>query len=473
MIRVGAETESVAQTSPSSMKLLTDQYRCPQELPVFRIVGKLKPADGYFRFGKDVVCYGQTVANTSRNVNGHLYDASHDARRNGDSILLPFDVTRIVDNLRYESYVQSGQRLIEKSWLKNIYYLFRPIFPVSFRKHLQKIYLRDWETIPFPAWPVDRSVDVLFERLLVLAMQVLQVDRLPFVWFWPEGHTAAAIVTHDVETTLGRDFCDKLMDIDDAFGIKASFQVVPEKRYVVPDSYLENIRSRGFEINLQGLNHEGGLFSNEKEFVESANKINQYAKDYGASGFRSPILYRNLDWFKYLSFSYDMSVPNVARLEPQRGGCCTVMPYFLRCGMTELPLTTTQDYSLLHILGDYSTTLWKQQMRIILNGHGLISFVVHPDYAIHERAQQVYKSLLEELHRLQSDANVWLTLPQQVDSWWRERSEMCLVRDGREWKIEGKGSERARLAYARLNDDNTLVYEIEDDPPTRNGLRKV
>jgi hypothetical protein len=105
-------------------------------------------------------------------------------------------------------------------------------------------------------------------------------------------------------------------------------------------------------------------------------------------------------------------------------------------------------------------------MRIILDGHGLISFVVHPDYAMQERAQQVYKSLLEELNRLQSDANVWLTLPQQVDSWWRERSQMSLVRDGREWKIDGNGSERARLAYARLNGDNTLAYEIENDSAT-------
>ena len=60
-----------------------------------------------------------------------------------------------------------------------------------------------------------------------------------------------------------------------------------------------------------------------------------------------------------------MSVPNVAHLEPQRGGCCTVMPYFIG-DILELPLTTTQDYSLFHILGDYSIALWKQQIELIL-----------------------------------------------------------------------------------------------------------
>jgi hypothetical protein len=30
---------------------------------------------------------------------------------------------------------------------------------------------------------------------------------------------------------------------------------------------------------------------------------------------------------KYLCFAYDMSIPNVAHLDPQRGGCCTIMPF--------------------------------------------------------------------------------------------------------------------------------------------------
>ena len=37
-------------------------------------------------------------------------------------------------------------------------------------------------------------------------------------------------------------------------------------------------------------------------------------------------MYRNQDWYDVFEFSYDMSVPNVAHLDPMRGGCCTVMP---------------------------------------------------------------------------------------------------------------------------------------------------
>ncbi len=44
------------------------------------------------------------------------------------------------------------------------------------------------------------------------------------------------------------------MDIDDACGISASFQVIPEKRYDVPDEYVQEIRNRGFEFNVHDLN---------------------------------------------------------------------------------------------------------------------------------------------------------------------------------------------------------------------------
>jgi hypothetical protein len=440
---------------------LLDYYRCPQEFLDFHVARSLEESKGFFRFGRDVICYGQTSGYPCATVNGHLFDALSYVRSYGRTTILPFELAHIVDNLRYERYVdQLGRRRFESAWIKHIYYLLRPFLQVSVRRYLQKVYLRGWDVIAFPTWPVDCSIDRLFEKLLVLAMQTRQTDRLPFIWFWPEGYAACAIVTHDIETAAGRDFARSLMDIDDAFGIKTSFQIVPEKRYAVSPEYLASIRERGFEIGVQGLTHDGRLFWNHKEFLRRAKKINGYAKQYGAKGFRSPIMYRNVDWLKYLCFSYDMSVPNVAHLEPQRGGCCTIMPYFLPGGMLELPLTTLQDYSLFHILAEYSTALWRQQIRRILDGYGLMSFLIHPDYVMQHRTQKVYTALLEYLQQLRSDPGVWVPLPREVDCWWRERNEMKLISDSGGWRIEGPGSHRARLAYARLESDR-LVYEVE------------
>ena len=110
------------------------------------------------------------------------------------------------------------------------------------------------------------------------------------------------------------------------------------------------------------------------------------------------MLYRDLDWFGALEFSYDMSVPNVAHLDPQRGGCCTVLPYFVG-DLLEIPVTTTQDYMLFHLLGDYSLDLWKAQIREILEKNGLVSFIVHPDYVVEQKAMHVYRDLLSYLRR--------------------------------------------------------------------------
>lgn len=442
--------------------LITDYFRCPQGSAELGVEGRLNGSKGFFRFGADAVCFGQAAGGETRPVvNGNLFDASKAVRLNDNKVLLPFDVNQVLNNLRYERYVGNGGKWLEAAWMKDAYYRLRPYLPVGLRKHFQRVYLRGWEERTFPSWPVDRSVDVLFERVMALALRASGRDRFPFIWFWPEGSKASAILTHDIETKTGRDLTGHLMDIDDCFGIKASIQVVPEKRYAVSDAFLDSMRTRGFEINVHGLDHDGNLFQDRTTFLEAAKRINQYAAAYGSHGFRSPTMYRNVDWLRHLNFSYDMSIPNVARLEPQHGGCCTVMPYFLPGGMLELPLTTTQDYTLFNVLNDYSTALWEQQIDVILRGHGLISMIVHPDYIASTRAQDVYKQLLDNLNRLRTDERVWVALPGDVDRWWRQRSEMELVQAGSGWSIEGPGSDRARLAYGHLEGDH-LVYEIPE-----------
>jgi hypothetical protein len=67
-------------------------------------------------------------------------------------------------------------------------------------------------------------------------MKAQGVKRLPFIWFWPDGFPSCTIMTHDVETIAGLEFCPQLMDLNDSFGIKASFQIVPEDRYPLPPS---------------------------------------------------------------------------------------------------------------------------------------------------------------------------------------------------------------------------------------------
>lgn len=442
-------------------------FRCPDAAVDFQLGEEVQKEIGFFRFGEDVECYGRScVRRPPAKYCEDLEDVALAAKIHRDRVSLPFDPDQVTENLRFEAYTGQMHREYTRfggnAVIRAIYYLGRPAFPVHFRRVLQRIRLQGGTHSPFPHWPVDRTVDKLFEELMKAALKARNNAPMPFIWFWPEGAPAAAIVTHDVETEVGRDFCSQLMDTDEEFGFKASYQVVPEKRYEVPPAFLEEIKQRGSEVNVHDLCHDGNLFKNREEFLRRAGKINTYLKKFGAQGFRSGALYRNLRWYDALKCSYDMSVPNVGHLDAQTGGCCTVMPYFVG-EILEIPVTTTQDYSLFHILSSYSTALWEGQCRMILAGHGLISLIVHPDYVINKKSNQTYRRLLTYLADLREKMFVWTTLPGEIDKWWRMRSEMKLVADRYGWRIEGEGKERARIAYARLA-DGQLKYSFEAPP---------
>jgi len=445
---------------------LNQYFRCSDSLADFAVEGELSKNPGYFRFGSDTVCYGRLSVGLRSDVPGPvLYDVSAQVHPNGCSVFLPFDPGEVIDNLRKERYATKHNPNQSHSLIRDAYYRIRPVLPLAVRRHLQRIYLRDWNKLPFPAWPVGRTVDSLMRQLLLLGVKSKKLDRIPFIWFWPDGADACAIMTHDVETERGRQFCYEMMNLDDSYGVPASFQIVPEKRYVVERQFLNDIKRRGFEVNVQDLNHDGKLFQDKAEFERRVKEINRYGREYEAAGFRSAVLYRDQAWYDLLEFEYDMSVPNVAHLDPQRGGCCTVMPYFVG-GLLELPVTTTQDHSLFNVLNNFTTNLWKQQTDSILQQHGLMSFIIHPDYIIARRAQETYKSLLAMLARLQSESNVWLALPKDVNRWWRQRDKMVLTCNEGKWSIEGPGSERARIAFAIVDNDR-LVFSLAGEPSAR------
>jgi len=439
---------------------LARYFCCPDQYLKFALRGPVSPDCGYFQFGDAATCFGSYHGlKPAQHPAAILHDALSDTVQENGTTYLPFIPSQVADNLRSEKYVADWRLAEPMSVLSRMYYLIRPILSVGVRRHLQKLYFRGWEKLPFPRWPVDCSVDNLFQQLLLLSLKSNGVNHIPFIWFWPEGASSCTIMTHDVESEFGRAFCEKLMDIDDSFGIKASFQIVPEERYAVTPGFLDSIRHRGFEIAVHDLNHDGHLFEDKDEFLERAHRINSYGREYSTEGFRAGVLYRKQVWYDALKFSYDMSVPNVASLDPQRGGCCTVMPYFLD-EVLELPVTTIQDYTLFYILKDYSINIWKQQIDLIMKKHGLLSFIIHPDYVIQPREQAIFKELLAYLRQLRDEKNVWTTTPSEVNRWWRQRDGMQLVEKDGEWQIEGPGNERAIIAYAS-EEDGRLVFSFQ------------
>lgn len=453
---------------------LTRYFGCPAEYANLSAREPNGAAAGYFRFGDGITCFGQCSDLTpARNAGGALPDASGGTRMGPEGVSLSFNPAEAADNLRREIYTdewRSGSSLAAR-----LYYLLRPLLPVTVRKHLQRFHLRNWKKIAFPRWPVDTAVDDLMERLLLLCLRSSGAERIPFIWFWPDGKPSCAIMTHDVEEEAGRAFCATLMELDDSYGIKASYQFVPEERYTVSPEFLASIRAQGCEVLVHDLNHDGHLYTNRAQFEQRARKINAYLDEFGAEGFRAGVLYRKQLWFDALKCAYDMSVPNVAHLDPQRGGCCTVMPYFIG-DILEIPVTAVQDYSLFHILEDYSIELWRKQIGLLRSRHGLMSFIVHPDYVIEPRERAVYEELLLHLAQLREEHHVWVTTPGEVNRWWRQRAAMRLERDGSGWRIEGAGSERARIAWAsekagRLTFTVENSYQAADEPELKRAAQ--
>lgn len=427
-------------------KAVIEAFRCSEALALFSVSEDLSKETGYFRFGTDTLLYGRCCGSPAPHVGTISYDASPDIYMSDGGLRLPFDPDETVNNLLFERYARKRQTRREKL-ARNAYYFARPLFPVWFRRHLQRIRLNGSRHASFPTWPVDRTADQILEKLLVFSGRSHRTDHVPFVWFWPNGSPSCAIITHDVETSAGLAFCPTLMDIDDSFGIKSSFQLVPEGRYTVSDKTLSGIRDRGFEVNVHDFNHDGRLYTNRDEFLRRAHKINDYARKFKALGFRSGSLYRNLDWYDAFEFSYDMSVPSVGALEAQGGGACTLRPYFIK-NIVELPLTMTQDYSLFHILGDYSIEIWKTQIREIVARNGLVSLIIHPDYVINKRAQDTYRALLTFLSMLRSEGKLSILLPSEVAHWWKNRNRMTLHMDRGSWSVAGPEYQRARVGYA-------------------------
>jgi hypothetical protein len=109
------------------------------------------------------------------------------------------------------------------------------------------------------------------------------------------------------------------------------------------------------------------------------------------------------------------------------------------------------------MLQDYNTDLWKTQIELIMEKHGLLSFIVHPDYATTGPERKVYEALLSHLAGLRHDRGVWIATPAEVNRWWRQRAAMRIVDDHEGVRIEGEGSERARIAYACAVDGRLSV----------------
>src|SRR6516165_4725887 len=83
-----------------------DFYRCPERFGTFALAAELRNEPGYFRFGDDLICFGQCSPGYSSRLPGNgLYDSYQAVSFNHASVRLPFALAHVINNLRLERYV--------------------------------------------------------------------------------------------------------------------------------------------------------------------------------------------------------------------------------------------------------------------------------------------------------------------------------------------------------------------------------
>ena len=357
---------------------------------------------------------------------------------------VPFDLEEA-----YRNYVSEGWRAGVRSRALSsrqlrAYYALKPLIPRSLQLAARRMLARKTALPSFPAWPLDESVALLLRFYAHCVLLGLGAENARFRWFWPKNYRAAAILTHDVESSAGLRLSIELAGREEERGLRSCFNVVASW-YPIDHGILRELRDRGFEIGLHGLRHDHSLFDSRRSFESQKDALAEAAKSLGASGFRSPSTHRVYEWLGELPVLYDCSVPHSDPYEPQPGGCCTLWPYLIG-DVVELPYTLPQDHTLFTLLADRSIERWVTQLEAIEGRFGLIQCLSHPDPGYLGDADKLalYTDFLD---LLAERSDLWKPLPRDVATWWWRRDRADPADGDVSWGRFARGADGPYAAF--------------------------
>lgn len=317
------------------------------------------------------------------------------------------------------------------------YYRLRSLVPLPVRQLLQRYR------------PIEQTSDWYFnsefEQSLMSAC-ALAGGGASAIHPWPDGARFAFVPTHDVETADGMRRIERIANLEEDLGFRSSWNIVPHK-YPVDRGLLKDLQSRGFEIGVHGFNHDGKLFTSRAIFDRRVPAINATLEEFGAVGFRAPMVHRDLDWMQSLEVEYDASCFDCDPYQAMPGGVGGVWPFIVG-RFVELPYTLPQDHTLFIALGETSGQIWETKLDYVAKLGGMALFITHPDYLDPGPRMDSYRALLEKARDFDS---MWHALPRDVATWWRERDQSQLRCDtAGVWSIEGPAAARGRAADLRI-----------------------
>ena len=363
--------------------------------------------------------------------------------RNADGgIALPFDPNEVVHSFWCEGYRDEdagGARL--RSFALRVYYRMRPFLPRPLQIALRRAYAPIQAGSRFPAWPLEESLHGFYHTVLGWVADVAE-GPVPWIAPWPEGRSWALVLTHDVETAEGLRLIPVLANVEEGRGYVSSWNFVP-KRYNVPESVLTELANRGCEVGIHGLYHDGRDLESARMLQERLPEMIRFAKQWGATGFRSPATQRGWDLIAALPFDYDSSYPDTDPFEPQGGGCCSWLP-IMNGQVVELPITLAQDHTVFVILRMRDAKVWRDKAEALRRRGGMALILTHPDYVRLGPIPEAYDALLA---RYADDQTLWRALPGEVSRWWRRRAQSRLQRTSDGWEVVGPAAGEATIRF--------------------------
>lgn len=293
---------------------------------------------------------------------------------------------------------------IKFTFKQKIYYNYvRPIVSKTLRKKIQK---RVSDNVSF----LDNFINTGYVKTILSSGQNWSILKS----LYPGSFQSALIITHDVEEQDGFDYIPKLIEIDEKYGFKSSFNIVPYK-YRIDKGIIDLIKENGSEVGIHGYNHDGKLYYSEKIFNERVPYINEAIKTYDAIGFRSPMVHRNIEWLQKLDIQYDASCFDYDPFQPFPGGVGSIWP-FIAGKFVELPYTLPQDHTLFYVLKVKDISIWKNKVDWIVRNNGMALLLTHPDYLKDVQNMKLYEEFLDYLNSIQ---NSWRCLPKEMAVHWR------------------------------------------------------
>jgi hypothetical protein len=388
-------------------------------------------------------------------ISGDMNDPTAFEGRRGDALVALLKVAsglehRLCSDEPLERYLHEGYAEDSAAWKRRVYYTLKPLIPRVMQISLRQRYVASQEARRFPSWPIETRIPDLVAGSVRNALQRNGHAPLFAIAPWPARTRFAFCITHDVEWDTGLRRAPALVEVEQRVGVVSSWNLVPE-RYPIDWGIVDQLRNAGGEIGIHGLKHDGRLFQSKSIFLSRLEKIEKYAHEWGAVGFRSPSCLRNAEWMQVMRFEYDSSFPDTDPYEPQPGGCCCVWPYFLGT-MVELPLTMPQDHTLYEILGHKDLTLWDRKADWLERVGGLVLINVHPDYITSDERLRQYEDFLR---RMKQREGMWHALPKDIAKWWRARDASTLVMHDGKPAVVGPVADRA--AVVRLVPDGGLL----------------